>query len=132
MRWRYAIGMGAGYIVFAHGSRLESANQAVRDIAAELARAGGFARVEAAFLDLAVPDLAEAVARLADAGADRIVVLPYFLTPGLHTDRDLPALVQDISLQNNGLRVEVTPPLDGHPALLQILLDRAEGAGAGQ
>lgn len=117
--------MGAGYIVFAHGSRVESANQAVRDIAAELARAGGFAHVEAAFLDLGAPDLAGAIAHLAAAGAERVIVIPYFLTLGLHADRDLPALVDSICLQHNGLAVTITPPLEGHPALLKIVLDRA-------
>jgi sirohydrochlorin ferrochelatase len=118
-----------GYVVFAHGSRVEPANQAVRSVVAELARAGGFAHVEAAFLELGDPDLAGAVARLAAAGVDRVVVIPYFLTLGLHIDQDLPSLVRSISKQYNGLEIAVTPPLDGHPALTEILLDRAKEAG---
>src|SRR6476660_5508050 len=72
-----------GIIVFAHGSRVESANQAVRVVAAEVGRLGDF-RVEAAFLELGDPDLEGAAARLADAGVDSIAVIPYFLTLGLH------------------------------------------------
>jgi len=117
--------MAAGYILFAHGSRVESANQAVREVAAAFAAAGGFPLVEAAFLELGTPDLAGAASRLADAGADRLVVIPYFLTLGLHMERDLPSLVQSISLNHSGLPIAVTPPLDGHPALVQVLLDRA-------
>ena len=120
--------MAAGYIVFAHGSRIESANQAVRDVASAFRAAGGFRLVEAAFLELGTPDLAGAAARLAEAGADRLVVIPYFLTLGLHMERDLPRLVQEISVQHNGLPIDVTPPLDGHPALVQVLLDRAKEA----
>ncbi len=120
--------MAAGYILFAHGSRIEGANQAVRDIAAAFARAGGFTLVEPAFLELGTPDLAGAAARLAAAGADHIVVIPYFLTLGLHMERDLPPLVQSISLNHKGLPIVVTPPLDGHPALLQVILDRARQA----
>lgn len=120
--------MPAGYIVFAHGSRIESANQAVRDAAAALSRAGGFAHVEAAFLELGVPDLAGAADRLAAAGADRIVVIPYFLTSGLHMDRDLPPLVESISRRHHGLPIAVCAPLDGHPGLVQALLDRAREA----
>jgi sirohydrochlorin ferrochelatase len=114
-----------GYIVFAHGSRIESANEAVRAAAAGLARAGGLAHVEPAFLELGDPDLAGAVGRLAAAGVDRIVVIPYFLTLGLHMERDLPSLVQDISNQYSGLEIAVTQPLDGHPGLIEALLDRA-------
>jgi sirohydrochlorin ferrochelatase len=117
-----------GYIVFAHGSRVESANEAVRSAAAALARAGGFDRVEAAFLELGDPDLAGAVGRLAAAGVDRVVVIPYFLTLGLHMERDLPRLIHNISNQYNGLEIAVTSPLDGHPGLVQALLDRATKA----
>ncbi len=114
-----------GYIVFAHGSRIESANEAVRSAAAALAQAGGFSHVQSAFLELGDPDLAGAVARLAAAGVDRVVVIPYFLTLGLHMERDLPRLIENISNQYNGLEIAVTSPLDGHPGLVQALLDRA-------
>lgn len=117
--------MTTGIIVFAHGSRVESANQAVRAVASDLARAGGFQYVEAAFLELGKPDLASAAARLVEQGVDQILVLPYFLTLGLHMERDLPVLIQGISKHYNRLDVRVAPPLDGHPALVQILLDRS-------
>jgi sirohydrochlorin ferrochelatase len=113
-----------GIIVFAHGSRVESANEAVRRVAAELATAGGD-RVEAAFLELGQPGLEGAAARLVEAGVSSITIIPYFLTLGLHMERDLPPLVEKISNAYNGLPIAVTPPLDGHPALLQALLDRS-------
>jgi sirohydrochlorin ferrochelatase len=116
-----------GIIVFAHGSRVESANDAVRKVAAQLANAAG-ERVEAAFLELGQPDLEGAAARLVDAGVSAITVIPYFLTLGLHMERDLPPLIEKISSSYNGLRIAVTPPLDGHPALVQVLLDRAMSA----
>jgi sirohydrochlorin ferrochelatase len=114
-----------GFIVFAHGSRIESANEAVRDAAARLAASAKHI-VEPAFLELGKPDLAGAAQRLEAAGVSRIVVIPYFLTLGTHLQRDLPRLVRDAaSLLRAGLRMEVTAPLDGHPALIQALLDRA-------
>jgi sirohydrochlorin ferrochelatase len=116
-----------GIIVFAHGSRLESANDAVRAVAAELSRASGDP-VQAAFLELGQPDLPAAADRLVGAGVDQITVIPYFLTPGLHMERDLPPLIANISNTHNGLSIAVTPPLDGHPGLVQVLLDRAMSA----
>ena len=120
--------MSAGVVVFAHGSRVEPANEAVRAVARELARAGGFERVETAFLELGEPDLPAAVASLAAAGVSRVVVIPYFVTPGLHLERDLPRIVAGISRTYKDLDLQVTPPLDGHPAMTQILLDRAREA----
>ena len=81
-----------GIIVFGHGSRIESANRTVRSAARDLARAGGYPHVEAAFLELGQPDLEEAADRLVAQGVERIVIIPYFLTLGLHLERDLPRL----------------------------------------
>ena len=116
-----------GFVVFAHGSRIETANQAVRDIAAEMAKSGHHV-VEAAFLELGDPDLAGAVGRLVARGASRIVVIPYFLTLGTHMQRDLPRLTRDIARTHGNIEIQVTPPLDGHPAMLEALLDRASAA----
>jgi sirohydrochlorin ferrochelatase len=118
-----------GIIVFAHGSRVESANQAVRDVvAALLAPRGPYEHVETAFLELGHPDLPVATARLGAAGVERIVVIPYFLTLGLHLERDLPRLVADTARRFPSVEFLTAPPLDGHPGLAQILLDRAKEA----
>ena len=119
------------FILFGHGSRVESANEAVRIAARQLAQAGGHA-VEPAFLELGDPLLAGAVDRLVQQGANSIVVIPYFLTLGTHLQRDLPQLVNDASaLHGRRVSITVTPPLDGHPALVTALLDRAKAALAG-
>jgi sirohydrochlorin ferrochelatase len=97
----------------------------VRDIAARMA-ASGERVVEPAFLELGNPDLAGAVKRLRALQVTRIIVIPYFLTLGTHLQRDLPRLVREAS--SGDIPIEVTPPLDGHPALLEALLDRASAA----
>jgi sirohydrochlorin ferrochelatase len=116
-----------GFVVFAHGSRIESANQAVRDVASKMAASGQHV-VEPAFLELGQPDLNGATARLIARGAKRIVVIPYFLTLGTHMQRDLPRLARDASQAHGGIELQITSPLDGHPALVQALLDRASEA----
>jgi sirohydrochlorin ferrochelatase len=120
-----------GFVVFAHGSRIESANQAVRDITGRMQDSAQIA-AEAAFLELGQPDLAGATAKLLARGATRIVVIPYFLTLGTHMQRDLPRLVADAARENGNIEMHVTSPLDGHPALLEALLDRASEATAEQ
>lgn len=120
--------MTTGIVIFAHGSRIESANEAVRSVVAAFAGAGGYANVQAAFLELGQPDLAGAVDRLVAAGVRKVLIIPYFLTLGLHLERDLPALVGEVTRRHAGLQVTALPPLDGHPALIEILLDRARSA----
>lgn len=117
-----------GYVVFAHGSSIESANDAVRAAAAEMARRGRFEAVEAAFLEGGKPDLAGAVEILAGCGLARVVVIPYFLTLGLHLQRDLPHLLEQIRAAHPEIEIQVTAPLDGHPATVDALLGRAREA----
>lgn len=113
------------FIVFAHGSSVESANEAVRTAAAQAAERGLWDLYETAFLGGGRPNLGEAVDQAMNRGATRIVVIPYFLTLGLHLERDLPALIEEIRAQRRGIEIEATAPLDGHPALLDALIDRA-------
>src|SRR5690242_19153466 len=95
-----------------------------------MASQGGY-WAEAAFLEGGTPDLSAAVAALAERGARRVIVLPYFLTLGLRLQRDLPKLVEQAGTAHPEVRLEVAPPLDGHPALVTILLDRAAAAMGG-
>jgi sirohydrochlorin ferrochelatase len=114
-----------GVAIFAHGSSVPAANDAVRAVAARVASLGGFDLVEAAFLEGGSPDLAEAVRRLVTGGAARILVVPYFLTLGLHLQRDLPRIVAEVSRIQAGVEIHVAPPLDGHPAVAEALIERA-------
>ena len=117
-----------GLIVFAHGSTVEEANQGVRTLTAEVAQRGGYNLVETAFLDCAEPTLSQAVDALAERGATRVVVVPFFLTLGIHLKRDLPGIVQRLRSIHPGMIIEVTAPLEGHPGLVDMVIGRAEEA----
>ena len=116
--------MTTGIIVFAHGSRLEPANQAVRTVAHQLAAAGGFEAVETAFLELGSPSLEGAAKALLAQGVHDILVVPYFLTLGVHLERDLPRIINQLASTLTGVRIRAAAPLDRHPALLEVMLDR--------
>lgn len=118
--------MRTGIVVFGHGSSVASANEAVRVVAACAANEGAWPLYETAFLECE-PKLAAAIEKLALAGAEEILVLPYFLTLGIHLQRDLPKIVEDLTRQF-GLAIRVAPPLDGHPGLATMLVDRAVDA----
>ena len=121
------LAMGTGIVIFGHGSSVPSANDAVRAVAGEAAAAGGWQFAEVAFLE-AQPSLEEAVSSLTARGVQRVLIVPYFLTLGIHLQRDLPGMVARLADAHKGVRIRVAPPLDGHPALAQILLDRAHAA----
>lgn len=117
-----------GILLVDHGSRAAEANALVEEVA-RLVRARLADRLVAvAHLGLASPGVAEGVDGLVAAGAREIVVMPYFLAPGLHGVRDIPALAQACAVRHPGVRVRVAAPLGLHPGLVDAVLDRVREA----
>lgn len=107
-----------------HGSRRSDANDQLGAVA-EALRAripGGI--VEIAHMELAEPTVATGIARCIDAGAHTIIVHPYFLGPGRHTQESIPALVTAAALQHPGIEIRISEPLGLHEGLIDAVLDR--------
>lgn len=113
-----------GLVVFAHGSSVPEANEAVRRVAGDAARRCGVELWSEAFLDPVRPDLGSAVDRLTREGAEKIVVTPYFLTMGMHLQEDLPRILDEVSQSHAGVEIVCSSPLDGDPSLVDILARR--------
>ena len=115
-------------LLFAHGSRVEEANQSVRELAREVERQGPYTYVRPAFLELGAPNLAKAVHEAAEAGLRRVIIIPYFLMLGLHLRRDLPSLVEAEKQKFPDLEIIVGQPLEGHPLMTSIIFERIQQA----
>ena len=111
-------------IVFAHGSRVRDANAGVQELARQVQQAGEFQYVRSAFLEMAQPDLPAAIADAVAAGRRKIIIIPYFLTMGIHLRRDLPELVARERDRYPGVEIHVGDSLEGHPGLPSLLIDR--------
>ena len=115
-------------ILFAHGSAVEEANQGVHDLASQIVTLGRFHFVRAAFLDCAHPNLGEAIDEAVQAGTTRVIVIPYFLTMGIHLRRDLPNLIAPERERYPRVAIDVGQSLEGHPLMTSIILERVEQA----
>jgi sirohydrochlorin ferrochelatase len=121
-------------LLIAHGSRYASANDDLHELVARISSEGGYAIVEPSFLELAEPDIARGAERCVVRGAGRVLMVPYFLSAGVHLLRDL-AEARD-ALADRFPQVEfcLGPALGPHPLLEQLVLDRIrqlnEGNGA--
>ena len=115
-----------GIVLFAHGSRVEAANRNVHELARNVALTGPYRYVRAAFLELGRPDLSQALREAVAAGMHRVVVVPYFLTEGTHLRRDLPQLVAAAKGTIPGFEIQIGQPLDGHPLMPSLILDRVQ------
>ena|SRR5947209_5250603 len=120
--------MKTALLLVAHGSRQAEANDDLRHAAAELRRRGVFEVVEAAFLELAEPSIADGAARCVRAGAERVVMLPYFLSAGVHVRRDLAALRDELAARFPEVEFRLAEPLGRHPLLLDVVAARAAEA----
>ena len=114
-------------IVFAHGSPVAEANQEIARLAEEVSRRAQ-CPADCAFLEVAQPDLATAVARAVGMGAERIVVVPYFLTMGVHVREDLPRLIEQQKALFPQLEILVGQSLEGLPHMAEMILKRVQEA----
>ena len=117
-----------GILLFAHGSPVEEANRGVHDLAASIAAAGPYPYVRAAFLDGGKPDLLGGVMEATGVGIKRLVIVPYFLTVGLHLRRDMPKLIAAAQERCPDLEITVGQSLEGHPLMPSMILGRVQEA----
>ncbi len=114
----------SGVLVVGHGSRRQEANDDVRSVARLIGARGGFQLVQAAFLEIEHPNIAEGFSTLVERGACSITVHPYFLSPGRHTRGDLPHEVSEVSARFPGVEYKITEPLSAHPLVVAASIQR--------
>src|SRR5438874_1755190 len=118
-------------LLIAHGSRQDEANADLHAVVEALRGRGTFAVVEASYLELAEPGIEEGAARCVEQGAERVVLLPYFLSAGVHVRRDLAEARDRLAARFPGVEFRLAEPLGRHPLLLDVVADRAREALGG-
>ncbi len=111
-----------------HGSRRAAANDLLDQLARQVRQRVPDRIVEIAHMDLAAPSIADGIAACVAAGANEIVVHPYFLGTGRHTSETIPNLVEGAARPHRNLAVRITPPLGIHPKLVDVVLQRVDEA----
>ena len=115
-------------VLIDHGSRRAEANAVLDAVAEGLRRRVPERIVAVAHMELAPPSLADAVAACVEAGAREIVVHPYFLAPGAHATRDIPAQAADVAARHPDVSIRVSEPLGVHEGLIDVILARVDSA----
>ena len=111
-----------------HGSVKAEANELLGEIVRIVERIAPDYHVEAAHMELAPPDIADAVAACVKAGSTDITVMPYMLAPGRHSTDDIPRMALEAAERHEGVRVRVSEPLGADSRLAEIILMRVEAA----
>ncbi len=114
---------GVGVIVVDHGSLRGEANLRHERFVASWREHSRYEIVEPAHMEFAQPSISAAFDSCVAAGATNVVILPLFLWPGVHLERDIPALVAQAASFHPGVVFGVGPPLGAHPLLFEIVDD---------
>jgi len=114
-------------LIVAHGSRRATSNDEVRALTEQLRpqAEAEFAHVACAFLELADPLIPDGLEQCLQAGAEEVVLLPYFLSAGRHVAEDIPNIVAEFTTAHPELKVQIAPYLGTAPQLPTTLLQLA-------
>jgi len=121
---------GTAVLVVGRGSTDPDANAEIAKVARLLWEGRGYPAVEYCFVSLARPGVPAALDRLARLGADRIVVAPYFLFPGVLPDR-IAAQADGFAAGHPGVDVRVAPVIGDCDPLANLVVERYREAVGG-
>jgi len=115
-------------VLIDHGSRRDEANAQLEELAAQVRTARPDVTVEIAHLEVVGPNLESAIDCCADAGATRIVVHPFFLSPGNHTTHDIPQLVDAARKRHPAIEIALSAHLGLDERIVSLVLARVDNA----
>jgi len=108
------ITMNSALLIIDHGSRRQDANDLLPEIARMLREMSGFKIVQFAHMELAEPTIQQGFDACVAAGAEEVIVHPYFLGPG----------VAEAAAKHQGVSFRITEPLGIHPKIGELILER--------
>jgi sirohydrochlorin ferrochelatase len=113
-------------LLIAHGSRRAEANADLEHVATEIRHRGRFQFVQCSYLELTEPGILAGGDACVAAGATSVVLLPYFLSPGVHVREDLTEARDELSAKYPDVQFLLAEPLGRHPMLIDIVEQRSE------
>jgi sirohydrochlorin ferrochelatase len=120
--------MKTAILMMAHGSRIAEANDAAREVAAMVKEMTGYEIVEVSFRELHEPNIQQGIDACVARGAERILLMPYFLFMGAHVQHDLPEEIEEGQKRHPGLIMEMGGHLGAHRKLAEIESERVSEA----
>ncbi|HEX2909792.1 MAG TPA: CbiX/SirB N-terminal domain-containing protein [Chloroflexia bacterium] len=111
-------------LLLGHGSRAPEANTGMYQVAADLQETGNYLKVECAFLELNSPDIPQGLTNCREAGAQEIIVIPFFLHLGRHVKEDLPRIIGEWQRSAPGVKVITGQPFGYSRKLVELVEER--------
>ena len=109
-------------LLIAHGSRNADANADLLHLAEELRT--DYPVVVASYLELAPPGIDDGGRLCVSQGAAHVVLVPYFLSAGVHVRRDLTEARDRLAGEFPHVDFRLADPLGRHPLLVEVVRQR--------
>ena len=116
-------------LLIAHGSRNAEANADLLHFAEQLR--GDYRIVVASYLELAPPGIDDGGRQCVAQGVNRVVMVPYFLSAGVHVRRDLTEARDRLAGEFPEVEFRLADPLGRHPLLVEVVRQRVEATAQG-
>lgn len=111
-------------LMMAHGSRIAEANDTAYKVAEMVREQTGFEIVEVSFRELHEPNIQSGIDTCVLKGAERILLMPYFLFMGAHVKHDLPEEIAEAQKRYPELIMAMGSHLGVHRKLAEIEAER--------
>ena len=118
------LNQSSAVLLIAHGSRRAEANDDLVKLAELVSVRGLYAFVEVSYLEVTTPTILDGGRKCVTRGATRVLMLPYFLSAGVHVAMDLQSFRQKLADEFPNVEFVLCPHLGLHPLMADIVLDR--------
>jgi sirohydrochlorin ferrochelatase len=113
-------------LLIAHGSRRATANADLTQLAQLVVERTEYSLVEVSYLELAEPSIPNGGRTCVTRGATRVLMMPYFLSAGVHVANDLAEFRQQLQAEFPHVDFVLCPHLGLHPLMVDIVVDRLQ------
>lgn len=109
-----------GILFIAHGSPKKEANDFIVNLVSKLSKQTKI-EIFSAFLNGKPIGIKEGFETLLKKGIKEIDIFPYFLTPGGHTQRDIPDIVEDLKIKYPTIIIKLLKPIGLQKSFFELL-----------
>ncbi len=114
-------------ILLGHGSRAEKANEVFASMVDKLKARLNYQYVTGAAMELTEPTLETKVEEMVEKEIENIIILPLFLFPGIHVQKDIPKMVEKLEEKYPQIEFKMGDIIGADERLVDILQDRLKG-----
>ena len=113
-------------ILLGHGSRVPQAGSGMEQLAERLRQRHPASLVETCYMSRLGPHFPEVFDRCVARGAEKVILIPYFLHTGLHILLDIPRMMQEKAREFPGVKVIFGRNLGFDDCLVDLVSRRVE------